>query len=141
MSRTNLPVSPDRPKIRILLADDHPVIRKTVRSVLEKHPRFEVCAEVEDGAQAIEEAAKLMPDVVVLNVKMPVLGGFEAARAIRAKVPQSAIVILSSEADQHFIDEAKRIGARGYVAKTKTDKALVKAIEAALIGDDFVVMT
>jgi DNA-binding NarL/FixJ family response regulator len=116
-------------------------MRKAVRSVLEKHPRFEVCAEVEDGAQAVEEAAKLMPDVVVLNVKMPVLDGFEAARAIRAKVPQSAIVILSSEADLHFIEEARRIGARAYVAKTGAGKALVKAIEAALISDDFVVMT
>ena len=84
---------------------------------------------------------KLKPDVVVLNVNMPPLDGFQTAREIKLRVPESAIVILSSEADQHFIDEAKRIGARGYVAKTKTDKALVKAIEAALIGDDFVVMT
>src|SRR5882757_385524 len=90
-------------RLRVLVADDHPIIRKRVRTVLENHPRFDVCAEVEDGAKAIEEALRLKPDVVVLNVSMPVLGGFQAARKIKAKLPESAIVILSSHADEHFI--------------------------------------
>ncbi|HVB07972.1 MAG TPA: response regulator transcription factor [Candidatus Acidoferrales bacterium] len=127
-------------RIRILIADDHSLIRKRVRSTLEEHPRFEVCGEATDGAKAIEAAQKLKPDVVVLNVTMPVLSGFEAAREIRATVPESAIVILSSHADRRFIDEAKRIGARAYVAKTEVGKALVKAIEAALVSDDFVLL-
>jgi len=71
-------------KVRILIADGHPVIRKRVRSTLEEHSRFEVCAEVEDGVQAIEETQRLKPDVVVLNVTMPVLDGFQAAREIKA---------------------------------------------------------
>jgi DNA-binding NarL/FixJ family response regulator len=129
----------DRP-VRILIADDHPGIRKTVRSTLEQHPRFEVVGEAEDGAKAIREARRLKPDVVVLNVTMPVLNGFEAAREIKTSLPKSAIVILSLNTDQLFIEEAKKIGARAYVAKSEAGKALVKAIEVALKGDDFVLV-
>ena len=127
-------------RVRILIADDHPVIRKTVRSTLEEQPHFEVCGEAADGAEAIHAAQILKPDVVVLNVSMPVVNGFEAAREIKAKLPESAIVILSSHADEHFVEEAKKIGARAYVAKTKLGQALVKAIEAAVLGGDFGLM-
>jgi DNA-binding NarL/FixJ family response regulator len=70
-------------RVRVLIADDHPIIRRAVRSVLQTHPHFEVCGEATDGAQAIQEAKKLKPDVIVLNVTMPVLNGFEAAREIK----------------------------------------------------------
>jgi two-component system response regulator NreC len=132
-------MSPVR-RLRILVADDHPIIRKKVRAVLENHPSFDVCAEVEDGAQAVEEALRIKPDVIVLNVTMPVLGGFEAAREIKAKLPESAIVILSSHADKHFIEEAKKVGARAYVAKTRIGEALVKAIADAVESGDFVLV-
>ena len=127
-------------RLRILIADDHALIRRTVRAALERHPRFEVCAEATDGAQAIEEAQKLKPDVVVLNVTMPVLNGFQAARKIRSILPETAIVILSSDADERFIQEAKKIGAKAYVAKTRAGQDLIKAIEAAVAGGDFVLM-
>ena len=112
-----------------------------VRSTLQLHPTFEVCGEAADGAQAVEEAKKLKPDVVVLNIGMPVLNGFEAAREIRATLPKSAIVILSSHADETFVQEAKKIGVRAYVAKTKAGEALVKAVEAAVMGENFVLIT
>jgi DNA-binding NarL/FixJ family response regulator len=131
---------PSNQRLRILIADDHPVIRKQVRSILESHARFDVCGEAYDGAQAIEEAQRLRPDVVILNVSMPVLNGFEAAREIKAKLPTSAIVILSSNADKRFIQEARKIGARAYVAKTKAGEALVKAVEAAVTVDEFVLV-
>jgi DNA-binding NarL/FixJ family response regulator len=127
-------------RIRILIADGYPAIRKCVRSTLEEHSRFEVCGEVEDGAEAIEEALRLKPDVIVLDVSMPVLDGFEAARKIKASLPETAIVILSSSTDQRFIDEAKKVGARAYVAKSELGKALVKAIETAVLGGDFVLL-
>src|ERR1700722_10740128 len=80
-------------RIRILIADDHPIVRRMVRSTLEQYSRFEVCGEAFDGAEAIEEAKRLKPDVVVMNVTMPVLNGIEAARVIKARMPDSAIVI------------------------------------------------
>jgi|SRR5580704_9301703 DNA-binding NarL/FixJ family response regulator len=127
-------------RMRILIADDHPVIRRTVREILEAHPRWEVIGEVEDGLRAVEEAEKLKPDVVVLNVTMPVMNGLEAAREIKAKVPESVIVILSSHADARLIEDARRVGARAYVAKTKAARDLVAAIMGAVGGGDFVLM-
>ncbi len=95
---------------------------------------------MENGLEAVEEAKKLKPDVVVLNVSMPVLNGFEAAREIKKTVPESAIVILSQNADKRFVEEAKKIGVRAYVAKSKAGEALVKAVEAAVLGEDFVLV-
>lgn len=103
-------VATDR-RLRILVADDHPVVRKTVRRILDSHPRFEVCGEAQDGAAAIDEAHRLKPDVVVLNITMPVLNGIDAAREINASLPASAIVILSTHADKHFVEEARKSGA------------------------------
>jgi DNA-binding NarL/FixJ family response regulator len=122
------------------VADDHPLIRKSVRQLLDSHPRFEVCGEARDGAEAIGEAQRLKPDVVVLNITMPVLNGMAAAREITAKLPESAIVILSSHADKYFIEQAQESGARAYVLKTKAGEALVRAIETAVIGGDFVLV-
>jgi DNA-binding NarL/FixJ family response regulator len=133
-------VNPLDRRVRVLIADDHPVIRSMVRSTLQLHPNFEVCGEAEDGAQAVERAKKLKPDVVVLNVSMPVMNGFQAAAEIRRTLPESAIVILSSNADERFIAEARKIGVRAYVAKTKAGEALVKAVEAAVRGEDFIVI-
>jgi two-component system nitrate/nitrite response regulator NarL len=127
-------------KIRVLIADDQPVIRKMVRSTLQVHPEFEICGEAADGGQAVKEAKELKPDVVILNITMPVLNGFEAAREIRATLPGSAIVILSSHADQRFVEEAKKLGVRSFVAKTKAGEALVRAVEAAVMGEDFVLI-
>jgi two-component system, NarL family, response regulator LiaR len=125
-------------KLRILIADDHPVIREAVRFTLAQYPRFEVCGEVKDGLEAIIAALRLKPDVVVLDVSMPILNGFGAALEIKASLPETVIVMLSSSVDHRFVEEAKRTGARAYVAKTKTAEALVEAIEAAVKGSDFV---
>jgi DNA-binding NarL/FixJ family response regulator len=111
-----------------------------VRSTLQEHPHFEVCGEAENGAEAIELAKQIKPDVAILNVMMPVLNGFDAAREIKKHVPQSAIVILSTHADRLFVNEAKKMGIRVYVSKTKVGEALVKAVEAAVRGEDFVVL-
>jgi DNA-binding NarL/FixJ family response regulator len=124
-------------KVRVLIADDHQQIRKIVRSTLQAHPDFDVCGEAVDGAEAVQEAKKLKPDVVVLDVSMPGLNGFEAAREIKTILPQSAIVILSQNSEQRFVDEARKIGVQAYVAKSKAGEALVKAVEAAVLGEDF----
>ena len=127
-------------RIRVLLADDQPVIRRMVRTTLLQHSHIEVCAEAEDGAQAVEKAKEIEPDVVVLNITMPVLNGLQAAQEIKKQVPNSAIVILSTHADRFFVEAAKKIGVKCYVSKSKVGEALVKAVEAAVKGDDFIVV-
>src|SRR5271169_3405979 len=118
MAEASAKPKPANGKVRVLLADDHAAIRERVRLILEQHPRFEVIGEAPDGAEAIAQAQRLEPDVVVLNVNMPVLNGLEAAREIKAKLPQSAIVILSLNADKRLVEEARKIGACAYVAKS-----------------------
>ena|ERR1700676_1425024 len=132
--------SVSRPPIKILVADDHVMIRKIVTSTLEQEAGFEVVGEAENGLEAVRKAEALKPNVVILNVTMPVLDGFEAARQIRKKLPEVAIVILSSNADKQFIEEAKKIGVRAYVPKNEAAAALVKAIEAAIRNEDFFIM-
>jgi DNA-binding NarL/FixJ family response regulator len=107
---------------------------------LTSHPRFEVCGEAHDGVEAIEEAQRLKPDVVVMNITMPVMNGIEAAREIKEKMPELAIVILSSHVDRQFVELAKKSGARAYVAKSKAGQALLRAIEAAVTDGDFVLV-
>ena len=116
------------------------MIRKTVRQILEAHPRLEVIGEAFDGRKAVEESEKLKPDVVILNISMPEMNGLDATREIKLNVPESAIVILPSHADVRLIEDSERIGARAYVAKTKAGRDLVKAVLAAISGGDFVVM-
>lgn len=119
------------PPVKILIADDHPLIRKIVTSTLNKVPSFQVIGEAHNGMEAIQKAEELKPDVVILNITMPVMDGFEAARRIRQQLPKTAIVILSSDVDQRLINEAKRVGARAYVPKSEASFALVKAIESS----------
>ena len=129
-----------RRRIRILIADDHPLIRKAVRAVLETRPDFEITGEAEDGAQAVEEVRRTKPDAVVLNITMPVLNGFDAAREIKTSAPHAAIVILSSHADKIIVEQAKEIGVNGFVEKSQASKALVAAIDAALRGEQLFIL-
>src|ERR1700730_1889932 len=126
-----------RPIIRILVADDHPTILDMVKRILEAHHGFEVVGEARDGQHAVSLAESLKPDVIVINVTMPKMSGFEAARRIRVHVPDSAIVILSSHKDQQFIEEARKAGANGYVQKSDADVQLIRAIESTVKGAEF----
>jgi DNA-binding NarL/FixJ family response regulator len=126
-----------RPTIRILVADDHPTVLEMVKTILKAHHGFEVVGEARDGQQAVSLAESLKPDVIVINVTMPKMSGFEAARRIRARAPDSAIVILSSHKDEQFIEEARKAGANGYVGKSDADKQLIRAIESMVKGEEF----
>jgi CheY-like chemotaxis protein len=125
--------------VRILVADDHPTIMQMVKQILAVHSGFEVVGEARDGEHAVTLAEGLKPDVVVINVTMPKMSGFEAARRIRVCLPDCAIVILSSHKDQQFLAEAQKAGANGYVAKSDADRELVDAIESAVKGEQFLV--
>jgi CheY-like chemotaxis protein len=126
--------------LRILVADDNPTIMRVVKQILGAHPGFEVVGEARDGQQAVTQAEALKPDVIVINVTMPKMSGFEAARRIRSCLPDCAIVILSSHKDKQFIAEAREVGANGYVVKSDADRELVHAIESAVKGEEFFVV-
>ena len=119
-------------KHRILLADDHALLLEAFQRLLE--PEFEVVGCVADGAQLVDEAQRLTPDVIVSDVSMPRLGGLEAARRLRDCLPATQIVFLTVSEDAHLAAEAFRIGASAWVLKASTATELVEAVHAALDG-------
>jgi DNA-binding NarL/FixJ family response regulator len=126
--------------IKVVIADDYDTIRRFVCEMLEGNGGFEVCGEAADGAQAIQVCEITNPDVLVLNISMPVMSGLVAARELRNRMPKLAIVILSSFADNAFVQELKTIGVHNFVSKVQASGALVRAIEAALEGEECVVL-
>jgi two-component system response regulator NreC len=124
-------------KIRILLADDHTVVRKGLRLLLESQDGFEVIADACDGRETIAFAEQHQPDVVVLDVAMPILNGIEAARQISAKFPNTAIVFLSMHSDEGYVLKALKSGARAYLLKDSAEYDLIAAIKAVSEGKAF----
>jgi DNA-binding NarL/FixJ family response regulator len=123
--------------IRILLADDHTVMRNGLKLLLERQPNFEVVGEAADGRQAVELAAHTKPDVVVMDVAMPHLNGVEAARQIAARSPQTAIAILSMHSDESYVIRSLKAGARAYLLKDSAEADLISAIHAIMEGKSF----
>jgi CheY-like chemotaxis protein len=136
VSENNIP----KRNVRILIADDFPTILELVKNILNAHLGFEVVGEAHNGDHALALAEALNPDVAVLNVTMPRMSGFEAARRTRSRFADCAIVILSSHKDEQFIAEARKAGAKGYIEKSDADEQLVRAIESAVKGAEFFVV-
>jgi len=124
-------------KIRILLADDHTLIRGGLRLLVEQQPDLAVVGEAEDGRAAVSLAASLKPDVAVLDIGMPNLNGIEAAKQITQGEPRAAVVILSLHRDETYILRALKAGARGYRLKDSAESDLVRAIRAVADGKAF----
>ena len=122
---------------RILLADDHTVVRRGLRLVLEAEPDLEVVAEAADGAEAVQRVASGDVDLAVLDVAMPRMTGLQATREIRRRSPDVRILILSMHDNEQYLYEALRAGASGYVLKTVADRDLVEACRATVRGDPF----
>lgn len=122
---------------RVLLVDDHEVVRRGLRSLIESHNGFVVCGETGDGRAAIDVAVKMQPDVVVMDVGMPSLNGFEATRSIREKVPEATVLILSMHDSEVIVREVFAAGARGYVLKSDAARDLIAAIEELRDGKVF----
>jgi DNA-binding NarL/FixJ family response regulator len=127
----------ERKAIRILLADDHNIMRRGLRLLLERQPGFEVVAEAADGREAAERAEATRPDIVILDIAMPNMGGIEAAQRIRALLPQAAIVILSMHSDEGYVLRALKVGAKGYLLKDSAESDLIDAIKAVSEGKAF----
>ena len=123
--------------IRILLADDHEVVRRGLRALLETHPGWEVCGEAADGRAAVELAQKLAPDIVVMDIGMPQLNGFEATRQILERTRGIEVLVLSMHDSEQLVREVIGAGARGYVLKSDAGRDLVAAVEALLRREPF----
>jgi len=123
--------------IRILLADDHTVVRKGLRLLLESVPEFRVIADASSGREAVALAEQHNPDVIVMDVAMPILNGIEAARQITAKLPQTAVVFLSMHGDESYVLRALKAGARAYLLKDSAEYDLIQAVKAVSEGKAF----
>jgi two-component system response regulator NreC len=124
-------------KIRVLLADDHTLIRAGLRMVVESQPDLMVVGEADNGRDAVALTAKLKPDVVVMDIGMPSLNGIEAAAQIRAAVPETQIVMLSMHADEGYVLRALKAGAKAYLLKDSAEADLARAIRDAAAGKSF----
>lgn len=124
-------------RLRILLADDHVVMRTGLRALLERQPNLEVVGESENGRETIDLAASLKPDVVVMDVGMPVLNGIEATKTIVTEHPNIAVVILSMHVDESYVMRALKAGARGYLLKDSAPADLLSAIQAVSQNKSF----
>ena len=124
-------------QIRIVLADDHTIIRSGLRLLLERQPDFKVVAEAEDGRQAVQLVAKHHPDVVVLDIGMPQLNGIEATRQIVAQESHPNVVILSMHSDESYVLRALKAGARAYILKNAAEADLIRAVQAVSEGKSF----
>ncbi len=116
--------------LRILLADDHDLMRRGLKAMLETHPGWEVCGEAHTGKEAVVKTEQLKPHVAVLDISMPELDGLEAARQIRKNSPQTEVLVLSMHYSDQIIREIVEAGILGYVMKSESDRDLVLAVEA-----------
>jgi DNA-binding NarL/FixJ family response regulator len=123
--------------LRVLIADDHGIVRSGVKLLLDRQPDIEVVAEAEDGVEAVEKVIEHRPDVAVLDVSMPRMTGLQATHEIKQHAPDTQVLILSMHDDERYLFEALRAGAAGYVLKRAADQDLVDAVRAAGRGEPF----
>jgi DNA-binding NarL/FixJ family response regulator len=123
--------------VRVLIADDHGIVRSGLRLLLERQPDIEVIGEAADGAEARELAVRERPDLAILDVRMPKLTGLQVTREIKRQAPEVAVLILSMHDDERYLFEALKAGASGYVLKTQADTDLLEAVRAVRRGEPF----
>jgi len=116
--------------VRILVADDHEVVRRGVRGLVESRPDWIVCGEATNGREAVEQAGRLAPDVVILDIAMPELNGLEAARRIHKAAPRTEVLILTMHRSEELVRQVLAAGARGYLLKSDAGRDLLAAVDA-----------
>jgi DNA-binding NarL/FixJ family response regulator len=125
----------DMPEIKILLAEDHAVVRESIRESLEREPQFVVVGEASDGEQAVQMARELKPDVIIMDISMPRLNGIEATKQIKACCPSVAILVLTAYDDEQYVFSVLSSGAAGYLLKDVGVQELMEAIKTVYSGD------
>jgi DNA-binding NarL/FixJ family response regulator len=126
----------ERP-IRILLADDHTIVRQGLARLLQDQPGLEIVGEAINGRMAVEKALTLKPDVVVMDIAMPILNGIEAAKRIKRQLPNTKVIILSMYGHEHHVNELLETGVSGYLLKDSSGRDIVTAIQAAMRDETF----
>src|SRR5947208_6168978 len=121
-------------RIRILIADDHGIVRKGLRLQLEQNDDFEVVGEATEGREAVRLAEEFLPDVVIMDIAMPNLNGIQATAQLVKKNPQIAVIILSMYSDETYLTRTLAAGAKGYLLKESADQEFDKAVEAVAVG-------
>jgi two-component system response regulator NreC len=124
-------------KLRILLGDDHTLVRHGLRKILEERPDWEVTGEASDGRDAVRQTLAVQPDVAILDIGMPLMNGIEATRQILRRLPNTQILILSMHANEAYIIQALKAGAQGYLLKDSADTELIRAVESVAAGKSF----
>lgn len=124
-------------KVRILIADDHGIVRKGLRLQLEQHENFEVVGEAADGREAVRAADELKPDVVIMDIAMPNLNGIQAATQLVKRNPQIGIIMLSMHSDESYLTRTLAAGAKGYLLKDTADVDLYRAVQVVAQGKPF----
>jgi DNA-binding NarL/FixJ family response regulator len=127
--------------LRILVADDHGIVRSGLMMLIERHDGMHVVAEASDGVEAVERAIRERPDVAILDVSMPRMTGLQAAREIRAHCPDTRVLLLSMHDDERYVFDAVKAGASGYVLKRQADSELIEAVRAVAAGGRFLSAT
>jgi DNA-binding NarL/FixJ family response regulator len=117
------------PSVRILLADDHEIVREGVRAMIQRQPGWEICGEAATGREAVAQAEKLKPDIVIMDVGMPELNGLDATRQIRRVLPKVEVLIFTANETEEIVRQVFQAGARGYLLKTEASKHLMPALE------------
>jgi len=123
--------------VKILIADDHEIVREGIRRVLEARPEWQICGEASNGQEAVRMAQELAPDVIIMDVTMPVMSGFEAAEEISRFPASSRVLFFTTHDSGSMAGTARRSGARGYVVKTRAAQDLIQALERLLHGGTF----
>lgn len=136
-ARTRRAAAPSATGIRLLLVDDHPVVREGLRSCLAAQPRFQIVGEAASGEEALRLAARLKPDLVLMDINLPGINGLEAAARLRKLAPVTKVLILSMHDRREYVAQVVHSGARGYVLKDASPAELVQAIESVHRGEAF----
>ncbi len=123
--------------VSVLLAEDHTIVRQGLAKLLEAEPRIQVIGEARNGREAVTKVEELKPDVVIMDIAMPLLNGIEATRQIKKKRPQTKVIILSMHSHDRFISELFTLGASGYLLKDSSGPDIIHAIESAIEGDTY----
>src|SRR5215470_1457409 len=123
---------------RVMIVDDHAAIRRGVQGILHSFPEWELCGEADNGQEAVRLAESLKPEVIIMDVSMPVLNGLEATRIISDVLPQTKIVLLTLHSSTELVRSAFRAGARGYVLKSDAEQELIRALNVILGNGTYV---